>query len=160
MKNKYAGNKLGFVIIFLLALVMLSSTLVGNLLAKYATATEGTDSARVAAFSITESGVFEIDVDNVMLKPGDVLEQPISVKNDSEVSVRYTLVASTTGNLPVIFEVDGNSGNPLTFTKDIEANDAGQNYILKIVWPEENNDAKYMRMVDVVKLSLTVAQND
>ena len=36
--------------------------------------------------------------------------QPITVQNESEVAVNYNLTASTTGNLPLTLEMDGQQG--------------------------------------------------
>lgn len=159
MKRKYFENKLSLIIVSLLFLVMLSSTLAGNLLAKFTTGATKEETAQVAKFKITETGVMEINVETEKIKPGSIINQPITVQNESEVAVNYTLTASTTGNLPLILKMDGQEGNPLVFSQNLTPNDSSaREYTLQIVWPEDENDTKYIKMIDVVKLSLSVVQ--
>ena len=162
MKRKYLENKLSLIVAALLFLVMLTSTLAGNLLAKYATGTENEETAQVAKFKITETGVMEIDVTTEKIKPGMTIIQPITVQNESEVAVNYTLTASTTGNLPLTLEMDGQQGEKrLVFSQNLTPNDkSAHEYNLRIIWPESENDPKYIKMIDVVKLSLSVVQID
>ena len=160
MKKRNPGNKMSLIILSLLVLVMISTALTGNLLAKFATGSENREVASVAKFNIIESGVMEIDVSANKLKPGSTLVQPIKVHNDSEVAVDYTLTVNTTGNMPLVLEMNGEQGNPLVFSQTLAPNATERSYDLNIVWPESENDPKYIRMVDVIKLSLTVVQKD
>ncbi len=161
MKRKYVENKLSLIIVSLLFLVMLSSTLAGNLLAKFATGTEKAEMGQVAKFKITETGVMEIDVTTDKMKPGMTITKPITVQNESEVAVKYTLTASTTGNLPLILKMNDQQGNPLVFSQNLTPNDkAAREYTLQIDWPQSEKDAKYIKMIDVVKVSLAVVQLD
>lgn len=161
MKRKYLENKLSLVIVSLLFMVMLTSTLAGNLLAKFTTGTEDEETAQVAKFKITETGVMEIDVTTEKIRPGKVIIQPITVQNESEVAVKYTLTASTTGNLPLILKMNEQEGSPLVFSQKLTPNDKSvREYNLQIIWPENENDPQYIKMIDVVKLSLSVVQVD
>ena len=161
MKRKHLENKLSLIVFSLLFLVMLSSTLAGNLLAKFTTGTKNEENARVAKFKITETGVMEIDVTAKKIKPGMIINQPITVQNESEVAVNYTLTASTTGNLPLILKMNDQQGNPLVFSQNLTPSDnSAREYNLHIVWPEDENDEKYIKTIDVVKLSLSVVQAD
>lgn len=89
------GGVLMRIALVLLCLVMLSVHLMGSLFARYTTAGNGADSARVAAFSVDVNGAPE----NLYI---DVVTNPvtgnytITVENDSEVAVSYTISVAVT----------------------------------------------------------------
>lgn len=74
---------------YLLYLLLVSVLLTGVSLSKYVASTEGIDSARVAKFDVSLSGG-----SSVSLEAEGSQTQTLTVKNDSEVSVRCSLVAA------------------------------------------------------------------
>lgn len=131
----------------------------------YVTEAQGSDSARVAKFEVSEitSGettLLLLDLDTTqVVGPGMTMEHPIVVKNNSEVAIRYTLTATqTTFNLPKLTFTfvnvdDSSSGAEL-------APGAEGSYKLQISWPENANDIKYAGQVDLIQLTLRAEQVD
>ena len=163
-KNKLSRRTVSLILLALVIVVMLTTMVAGNLLAKYATSAESdVHKARTAKFNVeTVQGVTEYttDVSIENIKPGYVYELPIQVTNNSEVAVECTLTAIKTNNLPLVFKVDGEIMDPPIIKGRIPV--GGDDYEPKLVieWPEEFNDISYSMMVDSIKLSLSVIQID
>lgn len=153
-------NIIKFIMLFLLIMVVLSFSLVGNLLAKYSTGAENSETARVAKFKITESGISTVSISSEKFRPGFTFEQPVEITNESEVAVNYILAKTTTGNLPLQFELNGKDFSNSTYSETIEPNSKKKSYVMKVIWPESENNPEYAGMVDSIKLMLTVNQVD
>ena len=149
---------LQLIIVSLLVLVIISFTVVGNLVAKYSVGADVDEVARVAKFNIIEEGITSIDIGTKKFKPGYSIAQPIKIKNDSEVAVRYTLTVSSTGNLPLDLAIVDH--NQLIVSEKLPPNSDEIEYNLLISWPEEITDPAYSSMVDSIKLLLAVEQLD
>lgn len=153
-------NVVRLIMLSLLIMVVLSFSLVGNLLAKYSTGGGNSETARVAKFKITESGISSIDISSEKFRPGFTFEQPVEITNESEVAVNYVLAKTTTGNLPLRFELNDRDFTTSTYSDIIEPNSAKKSYVMKVIWPETENNPEYSGMVDSIKLTLTVNQVD
>ena len=118
-RTKYAkpstGDTMMRIAFLLLCLVIISVYMMGGLLAKYTANGSGEDSARVAKFDVkvtgtaTDKEIVAVDVADANANPGTY---QITVKNDSEVAVRYTISVTIT---PEDRNVDG--------TPDFESDD-------------------------------------
>ena len=153
-------NIIKLIMLSLLIMVVLSFSLVGNLLAKYSTGAGNSETARVAKFRITESGISTVSISSEKFRPGFTFEQPVEVTNESEVAVTYVLAKTTTGNLPLRFELNGQDFSNSTYSDTIEPNSEKRSYVMKVIWPESENNPEYSGMVDSIKLMLTVNQAD
>lgn len=90
-----SGGVLMRIALVLLCLVMLSVHLMGSLFARYTTAGNGADSARVAAFSVDVNGAPE-NLNINVLSSSESGSYVITIENDSEVAVRYTISVAVT----------------------------------------------------------------
>lgn len=159
----------------LLCATLFSMHLVGGLYAKYTATASGSDSARVAAFSIKQEGtIFEtIEAD---VTPGTTQSAELTITNKSEVAMEYTLtVTNVTGNItPLQFKLVPEDGSaPVTI--DSHANGVSisgarripgeytDTYTLHIVWDpsaNEEDDLALIGMVDYITVSVTATQID
>ena len=136
----------------LLVLVLFSTCLVAGRLARYTALAGGSDGARVAVFNITGEDMLTGSF-AAQIQPGETITKSIILMNNSEVSIRYTLtVESMDHQLPLqlIYSQSGEL-NPNNEEKTVE---------LEIHWPEENNDMMYSGRVELLTISVDVAQLD
>lgn len=160
----------------LLFATLFSMHLVSDLYAKYTERVTGSDSARVAAFSITQEGTL-LETIQAEVAPGETKGAELTITNDSEVAMEYTLkVTNVTGNLPQLkFTLkNANDDTPAVTTqsheKGISVSSARQipgkhtdKYILNVVWEpssDEKDDLALMGMVDYITVSVTATQID
>ncbi len=160
----------------LLCATLFSMHLVGGLYAKYTAGASGSDGARVAAFSITQDGTIFHTIEADVI-PGTVQVAELTVTNDSEVAMAYTLtVKNETGNLtPLKFKLmPADAATPSVTTESYEngisMNTACQipgehtdKYTLNIVWEpsaNEEDDLALIGMVDYITVSVTATQMD
>ena len=153
----------------LLSLVMLTSGMVSGRYARYVTSAAGSDSARVAKFTVTQE-ILQGGTDLTQtipipeIKPGETVTIDVEVEHNSEVAVRSTVEAkSLYHNLPLTICVQEkgtqNSGSsqfsavygPGTFTKEYEA---------AITWARGSDDLVYIGMVDLITITVTSEQVD
>lgn len=174
-------GKRRIVMLVLLVLVLVSTTLVANLLAKYSTQNGSYEKSRVASFNVTGLGMSQMELVTTNLCPGYTYQIPLNIKNDSEVAVSYTINLTSTGNLPLVFMVtdkDGNEVATLTppsgddlpvqsgnmkefeFTGHLAPGGDSREYTLDMVWDEKDNSLDYIRMVDHIKITAEVVQLD
>lgn len=141
----------------LLILVLFTTSIVSGRYARYTSAATGHDSARVAKFHVTESGAVDQKL-KVDIRPGEIVKQDITVHNDSEVAIAYSVIADYKHqNLPLTISVsDGISTGP-SVTLDPGVT---KTVYLQIYWDETKNEDKYIGMVDTIHLILTAAQID
>ena len=156
----------------LLVLTMFSISIVTGRLAKYVTTASGDDSARVAKFELTETGLQE-DAFYVHIAPGETPVHTITVINSSEVAMRYTVqLENMTNNLPDLkFVMTGkNNGGQIvgsyndairTYSGDLPAN-AGEDGKITIhvqtAW--NSTDPAHAEKVDWVRILVTAEQID
>ncbi len=130
------GNKMLKLTSFVLLVTMIALTLVSGTYAKYTSSASGTDSAVVAKWDIkagvsgseasitgsnatvafnlfdtindTSTHAAETDVATGKIAPGTEGSFEMSIKNDSEVTARYGINYTVTGNdVPIEFSTDG-----------------------------------------------------
>lgn len=156
----------------LYCLTVLTTYLVCGLYARYSTSGQTGDQARVAKFSVVGSCTLSQSIDHGFV-PGDSIEVPIVIHNNSEVAVEYTMEVTTEGNLPLTFSMTKSGASPdiedesrTKFTAQQLPGDHRDNYSLTIQWPEPANandkarDLKQMGMVDYITVTVTATQTD
>lgn len=175
-KRSQKVNILMCTVAVLLCATLFSMHFTGGLYARYTASISGSDSARVAAFSLTQEGtVFQtIEAD---VTPGTTQNAELTITNKSEVAMEYTLtVTNVTGNItPLKFTLNPADANtpPVTtesYENGISINSACQipgnhtdNYTLNIVWELSENEADDLAligMVDYITVSVSATQID
>jgi len=165
-------------ILMCIAAVLVCATLfsmrfAGGLLAGFSKTESGGDSARVAVFNIVEDGTFFKTME-IAVTPGSSQSEGFTVKNNSEVSMKYTLtIAKKTNNLPMLtfklndnkFDMKGNSENgesTTTIECTLPPNQTNE-YNLEAYWDpdsDENKDLAFMGMVDDITITVKAEQID
>ena len=171
MKSKHGfGNIVMTAAGVLLCMTLISSYLSAGMYARYVSSDTAVDSARVAAFRITETGALSTSFAATLI-PGVPCEVPVQVKNDSEVAVAYSIaIKNETKNLPLTFTFKKEGETTSTTTNDGSfvntdnlAPGSGMGYTLEIYWapteiPDENRE--YIGYVDLINVTLTAEQVD
>lgn len=128
----------------------------------------------MAKFSITGAGALSQPI-AAELVPGGSQEIKLSIKNDSEVAVAYTVtVTNVTKNLPLTFNLVAGNASPAAL--ETQANEDGatftaqqlpgshtDEYLLTISWPTDadaDSSLAMMGMVDHITVTVTAAQID
>ncbi len=150
----------------LFCLTLLSIHLTGGLFAKYTTAGDGEDSARVATFDvkITEGSMAFSENFLLEIVPNEnapVAVGSLTVANNSEVAVAYTItVENITQNIPLIFKVGDSTEvtGSCSFTYTM-APGSVQECDFSVIW-KPSGALKYMGMVDLINISVTAVQID
>ena len=152
----------------LLALVLLSSSVVTGRYARYVTTATYEDGARVARFNIVEDGRFVTDMGGYVA-PG-ITKDVVLIKNYSEVAVEFTItVKNVYQNLPLTFEIwDGDTKLPQTegsdgtvsFTGTVGASQQERVLQLGTVWAPGDANLKYCGRVDLIQLTVDAVQID
>ena len=138
--------------IVLLCAFLFSVNLTGGLYARYTTRAQGGDSARVAVFKVTETldpsvMIFPVN----QLAPGDSISQKITVINDSEVAIRYTVVLENlTQNLNLT--LTGYEG-----TVDIRGS---AEFTVSVAWEKANGSPSDAGKTDTISITLLAEQID
>lgn len=155
----------------LLMLVLVTTSIVSGRYARYTASATANDSARVAKFSVTQTANFIGDgTQTKTLLYGQ--DNMISVTNDSEVAVRYSIEITTVyGNMPLRFSVSQGEGEnevvtELTeveegkylFSADMAPNSTAEyNLIAQLA---ANTDDAFAGMVDLIQITLKATQID
>lgn len=167
MKNR--SNYMLRVASVLLVLVLFSTSIVTGHLARYVTTATGSDSSRIAAFNLTQSGVSEQDF-MTSIAPGNMEIRTIEVQNLSEVAMHYTIqLINESYNLPhLTFSMLGEDEygtsagtfdpNTLTFEDSLPANSDKRYIRLKTIW--NDTDPANAEKVDWIRILLTAEQID
>ncbi len=149
----------------LLCLVLLSFSMIGGLHARYKTQATGSDGARVAKFTITETEAKDqtllTEAINISLAPGESKTYSVTVKSASEVAVEYSIKTECKyKNLPLKFQMTNADDKAIT-SDTIPANDSrDRTYNLRITWPDTERDPEYMGKTDMVVVTLQAVQKD
>ena len=162
MSNRKASkiNIPMFVACVLLCLTLMSLHLMGGIYARYVSVSEGSDSARVAKFGISENKTAFSETFLLSTRPG-VENMEIAVENDSEVAVAYTVtVKNTTNNIPYSFSIGGGAPefSSCTSTANL-APDSNATVTVSAIWDAEGA-LDYMGMVDLITVSIIAQQID
>ena len=138
--------------IFVVALIIISGSLVATSLSRYITSKNNIKSSVVAKFDVNEvleDGGTE-QMLSVTLNPGESTTQNVLVTNSGDVLVKYTIsVVNSTNNLPLTFT--GYSGTIAPGETDFVCP-------IKISWSAESKDPYYSGKVDMIKLVIQVEQ--
>ena len=144
----------------LLCLTLFSSHLCSGLYAKYVSSDSGEDTARVAAFDVSENGACFSESFLVETVPG-ISERIITVENNSEVAVTVTVtIENITKNIPYTFAIDSDdfAEDKCVVTCSMEPNST-RDIQVAANWSEEGALA-YMGMVDYIELTIRAEQID
>lgn len=141
----------------LLILVLFTTSIVSGRYARYTTSATGRDAARIAKFLVVEEGATEGMI-KVRISPGETAKCQITVRNDSEVTIEYSVAAvSEYQNLPLSFSIgDGTSSGPTAILTPEQTKTVN----LQVYWDANETSDRYIGMVDLVHLTLTVTQID
>ena len=107
MKNNKFSIIVSITMFFLFAFVLITSSLLVNLYAKYHTSNTSTDEARVAIFDIdvnVKDGIGNVISESINydFTPGSVVNLNVGFDGtDNEVRVKYTIHFSSYNNLPL-----------------------------------------------------------
>lgn len=154
----------------LLSLVMLTTGVVSGRYARYVTSATGSDSARVAKFTVTQQSITRGETEDLtetipmpLILPGESHTVNIAIAHDAEVAVNNIIEVSSTNNLPLQFSVSDRSsqqvlGNPASeyFAPGIHTKE----YTVTISWPDTTNAQAYIGMVDLLTIKVTTQQVD
>ncbi len=178
MKLNRKADPLYIVLVALIALLLISSVLLGGLYARYVSKDSIGDQARVAKFDIVETGsvfqeAFAISLDPALDDKGAayaaVKNGAVVLTNQSEVSVRCTFSTESTENLPLLYswscaELDAEiDAVNRTVSFLLPANDTAKVFDLAVEWDvstEKNREFVYNRQVDGIILSVYCEQID
>lgn len=165
-KTRLRSNRIFIMASVLVCMTLFSFYLLGNIYARYTSESEGSDSARVAAFVFTaksdKNQSMLLDLSDVK-KPGDSKSIEIHVSNAeneysqvSEVAENYTCTLNLLGDMPLKCELTPKDSSSPAVTVDARGTKtegctdqlaAGQfqrdEYILNVFWPSERNSADY-----------------
>jgi len=164
-KNKAPVNWILRAAGVLLCLVLASSYLVCGMFARYTTTATGSDTARVAKFDITGTGLQTMDI-TADLSPGGSETCNLQIKNNSEVAVEFkATIQKQTDNLPLDFSVrlendsELQESNQFVFTDRMDPGELTI-YKLYILWPEDKNSPVYSDLVDYIQVTVDATQID
>ncbi len=163
--------------VLLLLVVITICVMPTGFYAKYAVSAKGNDNAEVASFNFTaeNAGSKTLDLSTIRY-PGTEASFEFTVSNGtasnvSEVAQSVKITLTQTGDaLPLVFTVEEKDGGGSTKTvasgvatelvqfKAAEPNE--KTYVLKVIWPENENDVSLMNKKPTVTLTVTAEQID
>jgi hypothetical protein len=154
----------------LLSLVMLTTGMVSGRYARYVTSATGSDSARVAKFTVTQQSIKygTTDLTTMIpmpeLLPGESKIVDMLVEYDTEVTVKNVIsVESLYHNLPLTFRIsEQNTDSSFAERAEFicESGKYTKAYQLTITWPADKNSQDYIGMVDLLEITVTTEQVD
>ncbi len=153
MEMNHTPNWLLRVASVLFVLVMITAQATSGIYAKYVTRAESSDSARVAKFSVTQllNGSTPAPLSLTVSPSMPGATQTVQVQNDSEVAVRITVTAKTTGNLPLEISQPA----PLELAPGAEGS-----LTVTVSWPAEENSFTYSSEIDHLTITVNCRQVD
>ncbi len=170
------------VILFVLIFLVLSLGLTYSIF--YSKSGLKTDDQNLAKFVVNAEVLDELELSLIGLKPGSVEEYLFSISNNqsgvkSDVSIEYEIIIKTYSFLPLeisLYKVEDEE-EELILTCDDSERDLYNNvvcispsqimehdsikeddYLLKVSFPEEEDDYRYALMVDFINLEIDSAQ--
>jgi hypothetical protein len=159
--------------LLLLCLTLISTHMTSGLYAKYITFADGSDNARVAEFSISQSlqitkgdntpaETFIIGDD---LYPGKRTTYTYSVTNNSEVAVEFIVSGrELLGDLPLVIRSGETSVELVAQAKDCASLmlSPKQSGVLTfyVEWPETQNDISFVGMISQIEITVRAEQKD
>ena len=147
-------RKLRILLFCLLYLAILSTIVTSFTLSYYSSTIGGSAGASVATFRAEyASGTQSIAFSLADMKPGDTREIALQVENTGEVSISYSLAATSQGNIPLTLSI-----SPATGSLALGAEAAS--HTLTVSWPAAQKDAALASEIDAVTVTLTYEQLD
>lgn len=151
----------------LLGLTLISFWMLSGLYAKYVTGSQGEDSARVAAFRITDANdIQETYVLNPSLSADEAKKVTVTIENASEAALRYTFSFETEGNLPLQITGSGPEGVMLTQEEQVWTTErpagsgAEESYTFTLSMSNEEQNYQYAGGVESIRLTVRTEQID
>lgn len=180
MEQTRKRNKAMLAAGLLLVLVLVTTSIVCGMLARFVVTDSGKDLSRVAKFEVTGSGFTETINIGVTMNPGDTKNfsegEAFVIRNKSEVSVKYTVtLKNTTQNLPLELKVNGadqtaafRSNDGYRYEVTLAPNSANQSFAFSLVWPTTTpsgvtplyTDPAYSLQLDNISVTVTAEQVD
>ncbi|MBQ8403179.1 MAG: hypothetical protein IJX55_01985 [Clostridia bacterium] len=154
-----SNRKTPFVFYFglvLLTLVMFSTHFMSGLYARYTTMANGGDDARVAKFEVSTAGNLTQSFELEMNPQSETQSRTITITNNSETTIKYTVKVESTGNLPLIFSW----GNDKTSGTIAVGDTNPQTLNLNISWESEENSYLYSSEIDCITVTVVCEQVD
>ncbi|MBQ9744216.1 MAG: hypothetical protein IJW19_03735 [Clostridia bacterium] len=135
--------------IFVIA-VLITGSVTSSLFARYTSDGDDSNSANVAKYSVSSTGTLTESFVAQNLAPGYEDSKGIEITNNGEVDVKYTIIISSTGNLPLKFNWMEKRGT-------IEPNSTA-NETLNIQWEEADSGSQYNNLTDVITVTVICVQ--
>lgn len=144
--------------VYVMYLLVATVVFTGVTFSSYISSTVGQDTARVAKFEVTGTGMQEIQINAEAMVPGSQITKQFTVQNTSEVSVELTITAELVYNkLPLQLTIES-APSPLTRTLAVGSSE--QTYNLDISWPSSQNNVQWAGKTDVIRLIVSAQQID
>lgn len=165
MKNK-KQSLLEMIAFILFSLVFVSSILVTNIYAKYASNKSNHTQAEVASFDIKIDVVDSTTLTQILdyeMYPGCKIKLNVLLDaNNSDVKTKYIVKITTFNNLPLEFTYNSTDIKTTGISGEIKPHNSIVLNEIIIEWPEsiENNNYKYSGEVDLLTVSIEIEQVD
>ena len=156
----------------LFCLVLVSVYLLSGMLARYISSAEGSDSARVATWEITQENFTSeaLTASFAAATYPRTADHTVKVRNRSEVAANAIITLSGLGNLPITAELLDESSNVVEATIDqpsytavwvvpMAAESEERTFIIRLTFAD-HPDSRYAGMTDILTLSLIAEQID
>lgn len=143
----------------LLCALLVTSHMMSGLYARYATVASGDDDARVAKFQVDETlqitnkqgESVDSSIVNITLIPGEYLKYSYTVKNNSEVTILFSVSGERLLNeLPLT----------LTSVEQVLQPDETKTIDFYVTWNSSDSDVHYGSMIDIIKITFKAEQVD
>ncbi|MBQ8392157.1 MAG: hypothetical protein IJX51_00140 [Clostridia bacterium] len=152
MKKMNIKPSVAFRIAFVFVIaVLITGSVTSSLFARYTSDGDDSNSANVAKYSVSSGGTLLTESFVAQnLAPGYEDNKGIEITNNGEVDVKYTIIISSTGNLPLKFNWMEKKGT-------IEPNSTA-NETLNIKWADADSDSQYNNLTDVITVTVICVQ--
>lgn len=174
---------------YLFCLSAAGALVVGTTYAFYSSSISGSAKAKTASFAldVTDSKKSQVDLTAELagMSPSQDKEITFAVTNTkdgtvSEVAQEYSITITTTGNLPLTYELHGAdasapegsyvtaagplswSGNPISWSGGLlplsSSGSVTHTYVLTVTWPSDSTDEKLSDEIDLVTMTVDAKQ--
>lgn len=166
MKNNKFSIIVSITMFFLFAFVLITSSLLVNLYAKYHTSNTATDQARVAIFDIdlnVKDGIGNVISEsiNYNFTPGSSVKLNVNFDgSNNEVMVKYTINVSTYGNLPLTIKAGSSDLLTDPVVGEIAPHSSASTQEIVIDWDEIHNSYLFSGEIDLITVTIIIEQVD
>jgi len=144
--------------VYVMYLLVATVVFTGVTFSSYISSTVGQDTARVAKFEVTGTGMQEIQINAEAMVPGSQITKLFTVQNASEVSVKLTITAELMYNkLPLQLTINSVEHQLIS---TLAVGSSEQTYDLVISWPSAHSDVQWAGKTDVIRLIVNAQQID